>query len=147
MTKILEKPLAPHRSAGPIDIVSSPTEHTPWPGSAPPSIPYAPSPTTTSKPKIVDSPPSKGSIQHFDSRRATILARTVGKARLRGAAMAPLAISTIAFVAWLVLMVTVVAEDGTVSQMIGITVIPLIAHVISVYLAGRSSMRHEAIGA
>ncbi len=49
-------------------------------------------------------------------------------------------ISSGALIAWLALMISVVAENGTTLEIVAITMLPLAAHIVSVFLdaQGRS---------
>jgi len=65
--------------------------------------------------------------------------RLIEKTPFRGAKFATVIISSSAFVAWFLLMLTVVAVDGSLFEIAVISMIPFLAHVASVCLTAFSA--------
>jgi len=68
-----------------------------------------------------------------------------GGASRQSTKLACLVISSGAFIAWLALMVTIVAENGSALEIAAITLLPLLAHIASVTLTA-SAAAEEAQG-
>jgi hypothetical protein len=74
-------------------------------------------------------------IEAASHSRLRNIPEKIDAARDRGAKSLSLAITGFAFVSWLILMLTVAAQNGSAFQIVMITMIPFAAHIVSMYLA------------
>ena len=140
MTKTLNMPMghgAPVRfSEG--QASSIPRE--PWPGTAPRSVPYVPPRVLDLESAAVRPRPAKGNMHSAFVNGRDASFGLDGEPKHAPARHAPLIVSICALVAWLILMLTVVAKGGDLIQIAAITMIPLLAHVVSLHLAARRAL-------
>ena len=118
----------------------------PWPGNGPRAVPYVPSRISAFEPTIVGARSSGGTIHSLAPEGVGASSGHIVRPKLVSARHAPLVVSACALIVWLVLMLTVAARGGSLVQIALITMIPFLAHVVSVYLTVRSA-HHRPIGA